>query len=285
VLGHIPCIPIKNGAADATPGPFDAIVRSYYNPLSTVAEAFRGVRAAIFAAGREKTCQVVQIASPNVGDGKTVLTVNLAVSIAQSGKRVLLVDADLRRPSVSKVLGTPLDNGFAMVLAGEIEVLDAIVPSGIPNLDVLPGCGTSRSPADLITSPNLKETIDLARERYDYVLLDTPALLAVTDGAAVAPFVDATILVVRITKNVRTFVEHALEILNTVQAQVLGIVVNTLQADNYSGLGRGYPFARFYKRDHVYFTEKSLHKAADREENGHGAPRAAKAAESSLAQQ
>jgi capsular exopolysaccharide synthesis family protein len=225
--------------------------------MSTVAEAFRGVRAAIFAANRVKACQVVQIASPNVGDGKTVLSVNLAVSIAQSGKRVLLVDADLRRPTVSKILGVMRDEGFAMVLAEEIEVLDAIVPSGIPNLDILPGCSTSRSPADLITSPQLKDTIDFARERYDYVLLDTPALLAVTDGAAVAPFVDATILVVRITKNVRTFVEHALEILDTVQAHVLGIVVNTLQADNYTGLGRGYAYARFYKRDHVYFTEKS----------------------------
>ena len=161
---------------------------------------------------QDENHKVIQITSPNPGDGKTTLAANLAVSIADSGKRVLLIDADFRRPKVHKYFG--LDNavGVSTVIAGEAEIPDAIRPTAVENLSAMPCGPRPHNPADLLTSPRFKEMIDLVREQYDFVIVDTPPLLAVTDPSVVAPRVDGVLMVLRLSKHARDAAMRATEL-------------------------------------------------------------------------
>jgi capsular exopolysaccharide synthesis family protein len=170
--------------------------------------------------------KVVQITSPSPGDGSTTLAANLAASIAQSGKRVLLIDADLRNPSLHKIFGVSNDAGLVSVVRGENDLPDAIQESEIPGLWLLPAGAPPVNPADLLASPRLPELLQHLREVYDVVLVDTPALLAATDAHVVATCADGVLLTIRIGNGNRPKLERAREILGTLGANLLGAVVN-----------------------------------------------------------
>jgi capsular exopolysaccharide synthesis family protein len=148
--------------------------------------------------------------------------------MAQSGKRVLLVDADFRKPSLHKKFGISNKTGLSLVLSREVPLAEAIQETGIAGLWILPCGSLPPNPAELLTSPQFKENLDHLREQYDFVLVDTPPLLAVTDPSVVAPRVDGIILTIRVSKNGRPQAERAKEILGTLGANILGVVVNGL---------------------------------------------------------
>jgi capsular exopolysaccharide synthesis family protein len=241
VVGHIPLFAADSEVlegADAEPALHSSLC-TVFRSKSAEAEAFRSVRTALYFSIRGEGHKVVQITSPSPGDGKTTLAANLAVSMAQSGKRVLLVDADFRKPWVHKKFGLSNQLGLSIALAGEIEVSQAIQESGIDGLWVIPCGPLPPNPAELLTSPRFKEVLDQLREQYDFVLVDTPPLLAVTDPAVVAPRVDGVLLTIRVSKNGRTQAERAKEILTTLDAKILGVVVNGLERKG-SSMGYGY---------------------------------------------
>lgn len=254
LVGHIPVIS-RDSQTDYTESRIDPTVVSYHRPKSKMAEAYRAVRTSIYFSQQGEEHKVLQVTSPSPGDGKTTLACNLAVSIANSGKRVIIVDADLRRPRVHQVLGEDSDVGFAAVLAGEAEPDDATIQTEVKNLSLMP-CGARPSnPAELLTTRRLPELLDLLREKYDYVIVDSPPVLAVTDPCAVAPRVDATVLTFRIKKNIKLAAERAREILDSVGGNVAGIVVNgvgggTPMSSNRYGYG-GYG-NRYYNYSYSY---------------------------------
>jgi polysaccharide biosynthesis transport protein len=166
------------------------------------------------------------VTGPNQGAGKTTLTAHLAASIAESGKRVLIVDADLRKPSQHKIYGAANDIGLTTVLAGRASASEAIQPTPIPGLFLLPGGPLGPNPAALLSSPRLGELLASLREQYDYVLIDTPPLLAVTDPSIVAHHVDGVLVVLRLSKRSRPHAQVAKEVLVGAGAEVLGVVVN-----------------------------------------------------------
>jgi capsular exopolysaccharide synthesis family protein len=245
VVGHIPYFrPDQEAAAQHGGGPaLDPVLCSFYHPMSREAESYRGVRTALFFDNRGHGHRIFQITSPDMGDGKSTLAANVAISIAQAGKSVLLIDADFRRPCLHKLFGIPAERGLASVIAGEAELDDVIVPSAVPGLSLLP-CGPHPpNPAELLTSPRFKELLDYIRERYDLVVLDTPPLLAVTDPCVVAPHMDGVVLTIRVGKNVRPHATRAKEILVTLDAKVVGVVVN--EADRYAASAYGYSGYRY----------------------------------------
>src|SRR5205823_3746921 len=124
------------------------------------------------------------------GEGKSIVAANMAVCIAQSGKRTLLIDADLRKPRLHEIFNIPSDVGLTSIIRGDAEYADAIQETSIANLSVLPGGPLSAEPAELLTSPRFAEMLRVFREQYDYVLLDSPPVLAVTDAPVVAHHVD-----------------------------------------------------------------------------------------------
>lgn len=245
IVGHLPYV--SKSQRDKIPGSsMDDTVFAWHRPKSTIAEGYRAVRTALFFTSRESNKRVIQVTSPSPGDGKSTLIVNLAVTIAQAGKKVLLVDADLRRPRQHTVVGEDADLGFAALLRGDAELPEVVLPTEVDGLFFIP-CGTRPSnPAELLTSPRLVEFIELAKEKYDYVLIDTPPLLAVTDPATVAPRVDTVILTFRIRKNVKIAADRSREILTAVGADIMGVVVNGI------GGGSSYSDYKYGKDSRAY---------------------------------
>lgn len=228
LLGHIPVIPEvkRSNRKKQAASPINETVLTLHKPRSTIAEAYRAVRTGLNFGVRGEGHKVVQVTSPDPGDGKSTFTANLAVSLAQTGKRVLLVDADFRRPRVAKIFGIESSLGLSGVIQGTADLTDAVVESGVENLSLL-ACGPRPiNPSELLGSQQFRELIDILRDAYDFVLIDTPPVLAVTDPCVVAPRVDGVVLLIRITKDVRPHARRSVESLQELGANILGVVVN-----------------------------------------------------------
>ena len=229
-----------------------ATVYAYHRPKSREAEVFRGLRTSLFFSTQGQKCQVLGFTSPNQGDGKSTVTSNLAVSIAQTGRKVLLVDCDLRRPNVHKLLGISNDVGLSDVIGGEMEPWDAIQQTETTNLWSLPSGPLPANPAELLTSSTFEQFIKMAREKYDYILLDCPPVLAVADPCIVAPRTDGMTLVLRVSKDSRPQAMRAKEMLDRVHARMLGVVVNASQEAHKTGYGKYGESSHAYSYDYGY---------------------------------
>ncbi len=249
LIGHIPVIN-QSKRYQVEKSLVDPVICTYHRPKSQNSEAFRAIRTALFFNSQDRENTVIQVTSPTPGDGKTTVAANLAVSIAQSGKRVLLVDGDMRRPRLGSIFGVSSKEGFATVLSGETKWQDGVFEvEEIEGLSVLP-CGAKPSnPAELSTSPLVKQLIAQMRAEYDFVVIDTPPILAVTDPCPVAARVDGVILAIRIKKNVRTSAERSVEILRNLGANIVGVVVNGVGAQ--SGYGSQYTYSA-YRSGYAY---------------------------------
>jgi capsular exopolysaccharide synthesis family protein len=252
IVGHIP--PIRVGLDSEARIDVEPSVVCAIRPKSVEAEAYRGVRTALYFSTHGRGHQVIQVTSPNPGDGKSTLASNLAVSVAQSGKRVLLVDCDFRRPRQHKIFRLAESGpGFTAVIVGESTLGAAVRRTVVENLTILP-CGTRpANPAELLTSPQFAAIVEQARAEYDFVILDTPPMLAVSDPSVVAPRADGVLLVFRMTNRVRPQAERAREQLAQLGANVLGVVVNGAgrSTDGY-GYGYGYAYGSGYHYEYEY---------------------------------
>lgn len=224
----------------------DPMVYTFHQPRSREAEMFRSLRTSLFFRTSEAGHKILAISSPHQGDGKSTVTANLAVSIAQANRRVLLVCCDLRRPNIHNFFGANSEVGLTDVLAGSVEPWDVVRPTEADNLWLMPSGNSPPNPAELLASTAFREFLELARTRYDYVLLDCPPLLAVADPCIVAPAVDAVMLVLRVTSNSRPAAERAKQMLDDVEANVLGTVINAWDQSRRSGYtGAGYGDASY----------------------------------------
>ncbi len=203
----------------------------YHRPGSREAESFRSVRTTLFSATKESGDKVIQVSSAEPGDGKTTSTCNLAVAIAQSGKRVLLIDADLRRPTVHLLLGLRGDVGLSNVLRREVEWETVVQSTRIDGLSVLPSGPCPENPAELLSVATLGQLLRQVRTDFDYLLVDSPPVLAVSDPCIISPHVDGMLLVVRMQKNKRAALVHTREVLETHGVSLYGVVVNDFAMD------------------------------------------------------
>ncbi len=233
VMGQIPYLGTQVVAvakAGNPAGPAIApILCAYHQPKSRESEAYRGVRTGLFFSIQGRGHKVIQVTSPNMGDGKSTLAANLAISLAQAEKKVILIDADFRRPVVHKLFGLSPRRGLGSVLTGDTELSEVIFPSGVDGLSILPCGPIPANPAELLSFPRFAELLAYIREQFDFVIVDTPPLLAVTDPCMVVSHVDGVLLTVRLSKQARPAARRAKEILNTLDAKVVGVVVNALQ--------------------------------------------------------
>jgi capsular exopolysaccharide synthesis family protein len=201
-----------------------------HRPGSREAEAYRTVRTALLFAVQEAGAQLIQVSSPEPGDGKTTSISNLAIAIAQSGKRVLLIDADLRRPTVHEMFRVSQEAGLSEVLHGEIEWMNALKTTPFQTLSILTAGIAPENPAELLSSPALETVLRRAREEFDFVLVDSPPVLAVSDPSIIAPHTDGMLLVVRMRKNKRPAVERTRETLDSYGVRLFGVIANDFSA-------------------------------------------------------
>lgn len=271
ILTHIPnlMVPKKRPAAAAANGAaLDSTLRTFYFPKSREAEVFRGLRTNLFFSGDGKRLQVIECTSPNQGDGKSTLAANLAVSIAQTGRKVLIVDCDMRRPRLHDMFALTNTAGLADIIGGEMEPWDVIQTTEVENLSALPCGHVPDNPAELLTVPAFENFIALCRDRYEYIILDCPPVLAVADPCIVAPRVDGVVLAVRISKDSRPQTLRAKQLLAEVGAPVLGVVVNCCDngthygkygyGDSSSagmGYGYGYGYGNRDENSNKYYEE------------------------------
>lgn len=238
VLGHVPVMDISKIKKSVEH--VDASVTSIHHSRGRVSEAYRSVRTGLYFSQHGQDLKVIQVTSPVPGDGKSTLSSNLAVSMAQSGRRVLLIDADFRRPRLAKIFGIESNVGMATVIAGKAELDDAIHQGPVTNLFVMPGGKRPNNPAELLSSQRFSDLVDLLREKFDVIVIDTPPLLAVSDPGAVAGVVDGVVLTMRLRRNVKPLAMRATSILEGVGAKCLGVVVNGVSSE--AGYGYNYDY-------------------------------------------
>lgn len=228
-----------------------------HQPSSIASESVRSLRTAVFFdLSKIDGGRVVQITSPLPGDGKSTLACNLACSIAQSGKRVLAIDCDLRRPQLTDNFDCDDKLGLTNVLNGECEPLDAAHSTPLPKLSIMPSGPVPNNPAEALSLPLMNELLDYLREQFDYIILDTPPLLVVTDPSITASMADAVIMTLRIRRKSKPNARESLQILSGVGANLLGVVINNSDeagaSDGYRGYGHyryGAYHSHYYRRN------------------------------------
>jgi succinoglycan biosynthesis transport protein ExoP len=199
-------------------------------PQSLVAEAFRQVRAHLTFSGPAESQRVLLVTSPRPDDGKTVVAINLAVTFAQGNQRTLLIDCNFRRPGIRRAFGNLPADGLSNVLAGRAELDSVIRRTDIPGLDVLTSGPMPPNPAELLSSPMMRDLLAGVRQTYERVVLDGPPCLLISDALIMATLADAVVLVARAVNGTKGTLRRAREQLARVNARVIGAVLNGVQA-------------------------------------------------------
>lgn len=216
-------------ANELTAGQSTAWILSH--PTSIASEAFRALRTGVSLSRPGGIPKTLLVTSSVPGEGKSTVSFNLAVAIAQNGKRVVVVEADLRRPVLKRFLRTGSDIGLSSVLADMVSLDDAIVRGvGIPSLDVLPGGPTPPLPAELLSSAKFDSVLAELRSRYDVVLIDSPPALILTDAITIASKVDAMVWIVRAGLATRPHLVRATQQIHRSRLPLIGFVLNGLDA-------------------------------------------------------
>ena len=220
----------------------------FKDPTSAAAEACRSIRTNLMFLSAEQEVRVLVVTSPGPQDGKTTAAISLAVTMAQGGARVLLVDSDMRKPRIHRSFGLKSDRGLSTVIMGDAALADVICHSEVPNLDVLPCGPTPPNPAELIHTERFREILDQCRRDYARVVMDSPPAAFVTDPAVLGNLTDGVVFVLRAGHTTREAASFARRQIVDARARILGLIVN--QTDRKAaGYGYAYyaPYGRYYR--------------------------------------
>ena len=215
------------------------------HPKSPISEQFRTLRTNINFMAIDSPIKTLALTSANISEGKSTVSNNLAVVWAQNGQRVLLVDADLRRPTLYRTFDLDNQRGLTTILTSRdhtINLNKIIQPSGIENLSLLPSGPIPPNPAELLGSHRMKDFLAAAKERYDMVIVDVPPMLEVTDTQVISHNLDAIVLVVKQGQTQKLGAKRAVELLKLAHANLLGYVMNDVEDVSGAGYGYGYGY-------------------------------------------
>lgn len=190
-----------------------------------VREAYNTLRTNVLYALSPINGKIVAVTSPNAGEGKSTVSVNLAIALAETSARVLLIDCDLRKPTIHKKLGLNNSSGLSKFIVGFETMADALTREILPNLDVMTSGPIPPNPSELLGSANMQTFLNKVSDYYDYIILDTPPINIVTDMAVMANFISGVLLVSYYAVTTVEDVRRAQEALKIVNAKILGLVV------------------------------------------------------------
>ena len=211
-------------------------------------EAFRGIRTSVLFSSAEEGGKSVAITSTGPGEGKTVVASNLAVALAQAGQRVLLIDADMRKPRVASVFGIKQEPGLSNVLVGNAQASEAVQKSAVAGLWILPCGHHPPNPSELLGARRFKDFLATLTSHFDWIILDTPPVMAVTDAAIVSHVTHGVIYVVGAEMTSRHAALRALEQLDGAKAQFVGAVLNRVDLQH-----NGYYYSQYYRREYAEY--------------------------------
>ena len=214
------------------------------------AEAYRVLRTNILFAGRKSETQTtISVVSGGAGEGKTTTMFNLAVVFAQQGDRILIVDSDLRRPSMHRYLKVSNNIGLTNYLLGQVTIDEVIQTTELPSLHFIPSGKLPSSSMGILSSAKMKEFVAEMKGRYDYVFLDAPPIMGVSDASVLASMVDMCVLVVQYRKYPQLMTQRAKEMVTKVGGELVGVVLNNINIsqDSYYYYYSGYYYDYYYK--------------------------------------
>lgn len=220
---------------------------TFLRPKSQMSEAYRALGTSILLSGNGEPPRLLMVTSALPEEGKTTTSINTAIVLSQQGGKVLLIDADLRRPSVHKAFDVESQIGLGAVLLGKAKIEDVTLPHPeIPNLFIVPAGSSVDNPAEMLGSEKMRDLLVTLRARYDYIVVDTPPVLTITDAVRLSPRADAVLLVIRSGQTTKEALCRARDLLHQVNANLLGVVVNAVNLDSpeyysyYSKYGNRY---------------------------------------------
>lgn len=242
ILAVIPYIEPKSetGADDVEQMNIERTLVTHLEPRSPAAEAFRTLRTGVHFASVGKERKVLLVSSSFPNEGKTTVAANLAETIAKTGARVLLVGCDLRRPTLHHLFDKPCSPGLTEVLIGDVKVEAAIHKTGINSLDFVSAGMTPPNPAELVGSGKMREFLEKVRQQYEFILLDAPPILAVTDASILSELSDQMLLVLEVGRVQVRAAQRMKELVSSMQIDVAGMVIN-----DKSGKGQEYYSDRY----------------------------------------
>ncbi|MGI6486217.1 MAG: CpsD/CapB family tyrosine-protein kinase [Tepidanaerobacteraceae bacterium] len=211
------------------------------DPKSAVSEAFRVLRTNLQFSSVDKQLKIISVTSSYPGEGKTTICSNLAVSVASTGKKVLLIDADLRKPRIQKVFLLENFKGLSNLLAEKLKLQSVVNNLDIENMHVITSGPVPPNPAEMLGSDRMKDFLNEASSAYDVILLDAPPVNTVADVSILSSYVDGVILVVEVGTTPREAVMIAKQQLEKVNANIIGVVLNKVEHH-----GAGYYYYYYY---------------------------------------
>jgi capsular exopolysaccharide synthesis family protein len=245
-LGLVPArgaLTSRNGDERRAAGPFALV--AHHATSSVLAEAFRGVRTSVIYATPDQPPKTLLVTSLQQQDGKTSVSTNCAISLAQLGAGdVLLIDADLRHPNLHDILGVAQVPGLSDVLAGGVGIADVIRPTRIPGLHVVTAGPIPLHPTELLASRRFTDALTTLEGRFAHIVIDTPPMLGISDTLVLAPRVEGVVLVLRHGRASREAAQRAVQLLDSIRARVLGVVLNHVDAETIRGESYGYYYSR-----------------------------------------
>jgi capsular exopolysaccharide synthesis family protein len=239
---------ISNGKRNGLqPGKFHRVeLVTFDHPKSMLSEAFRSIRTSILLSFSGKPPKTMVISSPNPAEGKTTTVTNTAIALCQTGARVIIIDADMRKPKIGKILGKENGVGLSNFLSGNTALELTIKKSEIPNLCYIPSGPIPPNPSELLGSNLFKNMIQALAERFDHMLIDSPPLLGFADSTILSTVADGVIVVVVGGKTPRETLLRTKELLLQVNARILGVVINRVD------IRRG-GYGSYYNRYYYYY--------------------------------
>lgn len=218
---------------------------TFAEPKHVVSEQFRTVRTNIeFAGAALNKCQVIMFTSSAMSEGKSTVSANVAVTWAQAGKKVLLIDADLRRPTIQAIFRKLNLDGVTTVLTGKMKPDEVVSDTFVEGLSVVTSGPVPPNPSELLNSKKMIQLLDWARDNFDIIVLDAPPVLAVSDVQVLVPKTDGVVVVANMGKTLKGDLQRTVEVLKLAKAKILGSVerVKTKRGDRGYGYGYGYGY-------------------------------------------
>jgi succinoglycan biosynthesis transport protein ExoP len=222
-------------------------------PRSILAEAYRNIRTSLLLSFSERPPQRILVTSPSPLQGKTTTLINTAISLSQTGARVLIIDGDLRKPRIHKIFADRNRLGLSDCLSGGAELTSVIRKSEIKNIYYIPAGPIPPNPSELLGSPLFKETMQVLAQRFDHILIDAPPVLGFADSVVLSSAVDGVILVILFGKTQRMVLQRAKDGLLNANAKILGVVINRVNMD-LDG------YRDYYGPYHYYYGEEGRRK-------------------------
>ncbi|MBP6821441.1 MAG: polysaccharide biosynthesis tyrosine autokinase [Acidobacteria bacterium] len=244
VNGHRLTLNVARQEKNALPTNGILSPKDAYKSAGSVAEAYRMLRTSILLAAAGQPPKTVLVTSSQPGEGKTTTTINTSICLSQLGATVLLIDADMRRPRIHKILGIDHRKGLSNYLSSDMSLKTVVQPTKVPNLYVLPSGIVPPNSADLLSSEKFRLMLQKLSQHFDHILIDSPPIGSVTDPIIMSRLVDGVMLIVHGGKSSREMVVHSRQELASVGAKIFGVVLNNvnLARDGYSTYYKRYQY-------------------------------------------